>query len=66
MEAVSAPETSVYFYETARRNISESCHFQTVRYVSYVLWQISINKMKRKFWVDHVGTRRTTCGHVTR
>jgi hypothetical protein len=28
MEAVRASETSIYFYDTARRHIPEGCHLQ--------------------------------------
>jgi hypothetical protein len=31
MEAVSTSETSVYFYQTKRRTIPESCHLHTRR-----------------------------------
>jgi hypothetical protein len=30
MEAVSTSETSVYFYETTKRNIPEDCHLPRI------------------------------------
>jgi hypothetical protein len=37
MEAVSVSETSIYFYETTRRNIAEHCqiHTRTYDYMKY-------------------------------
>jgi hypothetical protein len=34
METVCTSETSVYFYETTRLNIPESCHLQELSYSS--------------------------------
>jgi hypothetical protein len=38
IEVVSTSETSIYFYETTRRNIPEGCHLHTRRREKLKSW----------------------------